>query len=243
MDRPITTVIPFNDLPACATRCGDLFNANGACVPPAAPVADDQTYNSCVCNFEALQPFRTGITNVCQGACNGTTTTALSAIQRWYTSLCTPATSATTSSNGATRDSNNGPPNSLSAPINTSTSSDNLDPASVRAISPAAIAGIVVGVVFFLGLIALGTFFLIRRRQRQDSSLDTIPSSDDRHSFLAKAELPGSILVGFQVQKAELEASTAPISVNTAPVELSANNTSPTTTEPISNSTNSEIPG
>ncbi|EQL00643.1 hypothetical protein OCS_03646 [Ophiocordyceps sinensis CO18] len=44
---PITTIPPFNDagkLPDCAKRCGPLYDANGACVPPAAPEAAAGSY-------------------------------------------------------------------------------------------------------------------------------------------------------------------------------------------------------
>ncbi|OLN96272.1 hypothetical protein CCHL11_04482 [Colletotrichum chlorophyti] len=120
MSTPTTTLVPFAQLPACAQLCGPLYDANGACVPPAAPVTDETTYENCFCNFGALQPFKTAAAGVCGDAaqCDAA---GYSSIQGWFTSFCnvaaggatqslTSATSTATSgsSRGSSGNSNNG---------------------------------------------------------------------------------------------------------------------------------------
>ncbi|KID86464.1 integral membrane protein [Metarhizium guizhouense ARSEF 977] len=85
------TIVPFNDiskLPACANACGPLWDANGACVPPALPTADASTYESCFCADSRIAPFSTGGgANVCPNACPGNPQ-GLSSIGNWFTSFC-----------------------------------------------------------------------------------------------------------------------------------------------------------
>lgn len=108
--------MPFASLPACAAQCGPLYDANGACVPPAAPAADEDTYDSCFCSYDTLQPFNQGASGVCDSACpadpNG-----LSGIQSWFTGFCNgrqaeatsdPGSSATSSSSAGSGSSNGG---------------------------------------------------------------------------------------------------------------------------------------
>ncbi|KAK8056387.1 hypothetical protein PG993_001614 [Apiospora rasikravindrae] len=64
MAQPATTVVPFASLPSCATLCGPLYDANGACVPPAAPQADADT---------GIQSW---FTQFCQGKQAGSQTTS-----------------------------------------------------------------------------------------------------------------------------------------------------------------------
>lgn len=87
MSDPITTIPPFAALPSCATLCGHLYDANGACVPPAATTAAASVYTSCFCNYADLAPFKTGTAGVCDSACTADAG-GLSSIQSWFTSMC-----------------------------------------------------------------------------------------------------------------------------------------------------------
>ncbi|KAJ9157400.1 hypothetical protein NKR23_g389 [Pleurostoma richardsiae] len=84
-----TTLVPFSTLPSCATACGHLYDANGACVPPAVATADAATYDACFCSNSYLTPFSTGTAGVCDSACTAAADSGgLSSIQAWYTSFC-----------------------------------------------------------------------------------------------------------------------------------------------------------
>ncbi|KAI1459123.1 hypothetical protein F4805DRAFT_102464 [Annulohypoxylon moriforme] len=107
MAQPVTTVVPFASLPSCAVQCGPLYDANGACVPPAAAQADETTYDSCFCKYDSLQPFSKGTSGVCDNACTGNAA-GLSSIQGWFTSFCAKAATATTSSSSSTSTSTSG---------------------------------------------------------------------------------------------------------------------------------------
>ncbi|KAF6822603.1 integral membrane protein [Colletotrichum plurivorum] len=111
MSSPTTTLMPFAQLPACAQNCGVLFDANGACVPPAAPETNEATYENCFCSFGALQPWKSGPTGVCEYAnCDAA---GFSSIQGWFTSMCnavegvtqTSSSSSATGSSGSSRGS------------------------------------------------------------------------------------------------------------------------------------------
>ncbi|KAI8958485.1 hypothetical protein F5Y11DRAFT_39501 [Daldinia sp. FL1419] len=101
MAQPVTTVVPFQSLPSCAGSCGPLYDANGACVPPAAPTTDENTYDACFCAYNALQPFKQGTSGVCDAACTADAS-GLSSIQNWFTSFCNEKAAATTSSSSST---------------------------------------------------------------------------------------------------------------------------------------------
>ncbi|KAL7629482.1 hypothetical protein AAE478_001002 [Parahypoxylon ruwenzoriense] len=105
--QPVTTVVPFASLPSCAVRCGPLYDANGACVPPAAPSSDENTYNSCFCAYDSLQPFSRGTSGVCDDACTADNA-GLSGIQSWFTSFCNGRAVATTTSSSAAGSSTGG---------------------------------------------------------------------------------------------------------------------------------------
>jgi hypothetical protein len=87
---PVTTIPPFGNtqfLPACATGCGPLYDANGACVPPGHTTAAASVYTQCFCSYAELAPFSTGSTGVCAaGAC--TASSDLASIQTWFQSIC-----------------------------------------------------------------------------------------------------------------------------------------------------------
>ncbi|KAF2181602.1 hypothetical protein K469DRAFT_260696 [Zopfia rhizophila CBS 207.26] len=48
------SVIDYTKLPDCARQCAVLQQAEGSCVPPAAPVTNQATYQSCVCQSTLL---------------------------------------------------------------------------------------------------------------------------------------------------------------------------------------------
>lgn len=91
MAQPLTTIVPFNSLPPCASSCGLLFDANGGCVPPSVPEDDEDAYISCFCSNRDLQSFYTAATAVCDEPC--TQSQDLFSIRAWYTGLCTTETS------------------------------------------------------------------------------------------------------------------------------------------------------
>ncbi|OAA61772.1 hypothetical protein SPI_04631 [Niveomyces insectorum RCEF 264] len=111
MAAPVTTVVPFASLPTCAQACGHLYDANGACVPPAAPAGDSAAYASCFCANNLLAPFSTGTAGVCDNACTAPTDQGgLASIQGWYTSFCSGAAKGvqTTTGTAATTTTTNG---------------------------------------------------------------------------------------------------------------------------------------
>ncbi|KAH0491058.1 hypothetical protein TgHK011_002503 [Trichoderma gracile] len=108
---PITTLVPFADraqLPACAAACGHLYDANGACVPPAVPTNTPAAYTSCFCFDPRLAPFSTTTAGVCDNACTGDPN-GMASITAWYHSVCnvknaagpTTTTSTTSTTGGA----------------------------------------------------------------------------------------------------------------------------------------------
>lgn len=84
----MTTIPPFANqqiLPACATSCGPLHNANGACVPPAIPQADGAAYESCFCGFPEVSALSSTTAGVCDNVCEDQ---GLSQIATWFQDLC-----------------------------------------------------------------------------------------------------------------------------------------------------------
>ncbi|CAK7568448.1 MAG: hypothetical protein SEPTF4163_006438 [Sporothrix epigloea] len=84
---PVTTLMPFASLPSCATNCGHLYDANGACVPPAVTSGPVAQYASCFCNNALIAPFSTGTAGVCDDACTADSG-GLSSIHVWFSSYC-----------------------------------------------------------------------------------------------------------------------------------------------------------
>ncbi|CAI4216112.1 unnamed protein product [Parascedosporium putredinis] len=77
--------------PACAQNCGSLFDAQGGCVHPILPAADEATANACFCSNAAVANFKTGIHNVCDNICKASgedQTATLVTIQNWFADLC-----------------------------------------------------------------------------------------------------------------------------------------------------------
>lgn len=99
-DTSQQTIVPFSTLPACAAKCGPLYDAQGACSPPVVPATD----LNCFCQYGKLLPFQTSTANVCDAACPDDPT-GLSKIQQWYVGLCaqrSQATATPTDSQGTT---------------------------------------------------------------------------------------------------------------------------------------------
>ncbi|TPX16182.1 uncharacterized protein E0L32_004177 [Thyridium curvatum] len=110
-----TTIVPFAALPSCGVKCGHLYDANGACVPPAKPRGDLGTYASCFCADPRVSPFAAGVSGVCDDACAGAD---LTSVRNWFTSFCaanakgvqqqTTTSSSSTSTSGSNSGSNVG---------------------------------------------------------------------------------------------------------------------------------------
>ena len=81
------TILTYgNDaLPTCAQGCTLLQQAQSACVPPAAPVTDQTTYESCFCQSGYLSGLKTSSAGLCDSTCG---TADLQKIQSWYISYC-----------------------------------------------------------------------------------------------------------------------------------------------------------
>ena len=100
-----------SNLPACATGCTVLTNAQGSCTPPQAPVTSNEIYESCFCQ-SALLPSLYSSAAV-QGVCPSCSSADMLTIQKWYQGVCPNAgkgapnfgnlaTGSTTSSTAAT---------------------------------------------------------------------------------------------------------------------------------------------
>ena len=73
-----------NTLPTCGQQCPVLLQAQGGCVPPAAPVTNQGIYQSCFCQSTFLQPLYGGPTPLCPTCSTGDMTT----VQNWFQGLC-----------------------------------------------------------------------------------------------------------------------------------------------------------
>ncbi|KAG9236271.1 hypothetical protein BJ875DRAFT_235859 [Amylocarpus encephaloides] len=79
------TIVPFTtQLPACASKCGPLFDVQGGCQTPSA-------YQTCFCGDARLSTFATGgtaaVSAVC-GAASCTDTADLTKVETWYKGFC-----------------------------------------------------------------------------------------------------------------------------------------------------------
>lgn len=80
------SVVNFGQLPACArSQCVILAEADANCVPPKAPITDQGTYQSCLCNSALLVGLKTAGT-VCQTA--GCSPEDAGKISQYYINLC-----------------------------------------------------------------------------------------------------------------------------------------------------------
>ncbi|KFX90332.1 hypothetical protein V495_05305 [Pseudogymnoascus sp. VKM F-4514 (FW-929)] len=96
-----TQIVPFNTLPACAQKCGKLFDVAYSCIPPKKPAPD----TSCFCaNADTKAVGQPGAANTCAAVCP--VAADLTAIQTWYNGLCasggTTPTTPDSGSNGGT---------------------------------------------------------------------------------------------------------------------------------------------
>ncbi|PNY23221.1 Uncharacterized protein TCAP_06833 [Tolypocladium capitatum] len=114
---PITTIVPFSDLsklPDCAKECGPLYDANGACVPPAAPPADPAAYTACFCSDSRLAAFSRASTGVCDQACTGLPG-GLQSVAGWFQAICKNA-KGENGGNGGNGGGNNNQPTTTGTP-------------------------------------------------------------------------------------------------------------------------------
>ncbi|KAK6587354.1 hypothetical protein PZA11_000644 [Diplocarpon coronariae] len=98
---PDGVIVPFGSgLPACASKCGPLFDVQGKCSPPALATVD----NSCFCTDTRLSALNNdnGVSSVC-GATSCTAAADLTAVSNWYKGLCgTSSVKPTAAATGAT---------------------------------------------------------------------------------------------------------------------------------------------
>ena len=74
-----------NTIPQCGQQCPLLIQAQQACVPPAAPLTNQQAYTSCFCQFATLAPMYGGTIT---GFCPACTADDMTATQNWFKGLC-----------------------------------------------------------------------------------------------------------------------------------------------------------
>ena len=92
---PNGLIVPFSTLPACANKCGPLFDAQGACTPPAIASTDQ----NCFCSYTTLQGLYSSAVDICNGNCDAA---SLQSVQQWFTSYCPKKGSAgTTTAQGS----------------------------------------------------------------------------------------------------------------------------------------------
>ncbi|KAL6693999.1 hypothetical protein J3F84DRAFT_378323 [Trichoderma pleuroticola] len=118
---PITTIVPFGNralLPACAAGCGHLYDANGACVPPAIPTNSPAVYTSCFCYDSRLTAFSTTTAGVCDNACTAEPN-GLASITSWYHSICNVKNVVAPSSTSTVSSSSSGSPSGSKGPQRT----------------------------------------------------------------------------------------------------------------------------
>ncbi|TVY59228.1 hypothetical protein LCER1_G000217 [Lachnellula cervina] len=94
-------IVPFSTLPTCATKCGPLYDVQGACAPPAQTSVNQ----NCFCTDTRLTPFLQGTSNVASvcGAASCSSDSDLQALQTWYEGYCKSTSGGTsTTAGGAT---------------------------------------------------------------------------------------------------------------------------------------------
>lgn len=75
-------------LPICAQQCAILLQAQGGCVPPAAPVKDQTTYTSCFCQSTFLTPLLSGTVQTALNTCPQCSQADAQTILTWFQQLC-----------------------------------------------------------------------------------------------------------------------------------------------------------
>lgn len=79
------TIIPLT-IPVCAQQCPNLLDAQRGCVPPAAPVADQEKYQSCFCLSALLTQLPSSPSVICPACSPGDQIL----LQAWFGDLCKP---------------------------------------------------------------------------------------------------------------------------------------------------------
>lgn len=75
-----------SNLPACASQCTVLINAEGSCTPPLAPATSDGIYESCFCQSALLTSLYSSA--AVQGVCPSCSAADMLTIQKWYQGVC-----------------------------------------------------------------------------------------------------------------------------------------------------------
>lgn len=72
-------------LPTCAQQCTVLQSAQTGCIPPAAPVTNAATYESCFCQSGYLTTLKAAGSTLCSDVCDAADVAKISS---WYQSNC-----------------------------------------------------------------------------------------------------------------------------------------------------------
>lgn len=99
LSQTILPSAPSAQFPACAFACTALQNAAATCLPPAAAVSNQATYNSCFCQSSILAPLKTSPHGVCDAQCPAESD--LDTLQTWYNNYCNNGGTTTTTTANA----------------------------------------------------------------------------------------------------------------------------------------------
>lgn len=120
----VGTVLDSSKLPACALKCQTLLTAQAGCVPPAAAVTSQATYQSCFLESAFLANYKAGIaTGVCDSECPSTDDR--NKILSWYTSLKNGGVVVTPNAGTNTASSTSSAATSTASTTTSSTASSN----------------------------------------------------------------------------------------------------------------------
>ncbi|KAF2653182.1 hypothetical protein K491DRAFT_680689 [Lophiostoma macrostomum CBS 122681] len=157
-------VLDFSRMPACAQHCSVLHDADSGCVPPSAPVTNQETYQQCVCASTLLTSLHSSGA-LCQAFCSSDDS---SAISQYYNSLCKGPVVYPGSSSTATGIDAGQMTTTLSTPRNFP-SNASTDHASHATTSPRITLGMIIAIILggisAITLILLG-LWMYRRRIR-----------------------------------------------------------------------------
>ena len=130
-----------SNLPACATGCSVLDQAQGSCTPPLAPVTSDDIYESCFCQSALLTSLYASA--AVQGVCPSCSAADMLTIQKWYQGVCPnagkgapnfgnlatgPTTSSTATTPGPTTSTATSAPQASASTANQQDSNSSTDP-------------------------------------------------------------------------------------------------------------------
>lgn len=91
--QSLVPIAASNAFPACALSCTPLLQAQGGCVPPAAPVTDQAVYVSCFCQSTLIAALHSSPDGTCDSWC--TVESDRQELMAWYNSLCAAGGAAT----------------------------------------------------------------------------------------------------------------------------------------------------